>query len=375
MAQVMKIRDRAAVAAVAPVAPDQRPRLTWKQGMVTAVLGAWLIGGLFVDGWAHNHQKPESVFTPWHAALYSGFLASAWYAISIVRRNYCEGDSLWHAIPTGHALSLAGIGIFGVGASSDMGWHSVLGIEASLAALLSPTHLVMFCGAVLVLTGPFRAAWADGRIQAPSLRQFLPAVLSLTLTVGLVSFFFQYVTPFRRENYGTWVTAFTTLVTRFPGAAANFREQLAIVGVTSVLITTLVYVAPVLLALRRWRLPFGTATILWGSVTGLVGGIDAFNRPAKLAAGLLAGVAADVLLRKLRPSGARPWSAHAWAAAAAGALWGIFFAVYQTFYGIGWEAELWTGSIVTAMIAAVGASLLAFPPSIPVPAGPATSAE
>ena len=41
------------------------------------VFATWLIVGIFVDGWAHNNDKPETFFTPWHALFYSGFLATA----------------------------------------------------------------------------------------------------------------------------------------------------------------------------------------------------------------------------------------------------------------------------------------------------------
>src|ERR1700719_3058532 len=42
--------------------------------MVLATI--WGIGGLFLDGWAHaNLPQLETFFTPWHAVLYSGYLA------------------------------------------------------------------------------------------------------------------------------------------------------------------------------------------------------------------------------------------------------------------------------------------------------------
>ncbi len=38
----------------------------------------WLIGGLYLDGWAHLHfPELETFFTPWHGVLYSGFLVNA----------------------------------------------------------------------------------------------------------------------------------------------------------------------------------------------------------------------------------------------------------------------------------------------------------
>ena len=45
------------------------------------VLCLWFLGGLYLDGWAHNHLPSalESFFTPWHGVFYSGFLATAAY--------------------------------------------------------------------------------------------------------------------------------------------------------------------------------------------------------------------------------------------------------------------------------------------------------
>jgi hypothetical protein len=42
------------------------------------VLAAAFTGGVFLDGWAHTHGRvDDTFFTPWHAVLYSGFLAMA----------------------------------------------------------------------------------------------------------------------------------------------------------------------------------------------------------------------------------------------------------------------------------------------------------
>lgn len=37
-------------------------------------------------------------------------------------------------------------------------WHSRFGIEAGIEALLSPTHLVLALGGMLMVSGPLRAA-------------------------------------------------------------------------------------------------------------------------------------------------------------------------------------------------------------------------
>ena len=40
------------------------------------------------------------------------------------------------------------------GAIGDMFWHIIFGIEVSIDALLSPTHLLLLIGALLILSGP-----------------------------------------------------------------------------------------------------------------------------------------------------------------------------------------------------------------------------
>jgi len=354
-----------------PTTRPGRRHLTWGECLLSDVFGAWVVVGLFIDGWAHNHQRPETIFTPWHGILYSGLLVCACWASRLARRDKRPGESVWRSPPVGHSLTLVGVIVFAVGGTSDLVWHSVFGVEASLAALLSPTHLVMLAGALLVMTGPLRAGWADGRQQAPSFRAFLPTLVSLILTTALIAFFFQYATPFRRDNYGTWVPAYTNLVTRFSGAAASYGEAIQIVGMLSLLVTNLIYVGALLFILRRWRPPFGTATLLFWSVTALVGGIDGFVRPWPLLAALPAGLLGDLLIRRLDPSPHRAAAAYAVAALTSLSLWLFFFGSYQLAYGIGWTPELWAGALVMATMSALALSVLAFPPALPTPISPA----
>lgn len=364
-----QILDQPAVVtaeAAHPVRPNRR-RLTWSECLLSDLFGAWVVFGLFIDGWAHNHQRAETVFTPWHGILYSGLAVSAFWALRLARRDKFPGESMWRSAPIGHSLTLVGVLVFSIGGASDLIWHSVFGVEVSLAALLSPTHLVMLAGALLVMTGPLRAGWADGRLQAPSLREFLPTLVSLILTSALVAFFFQYATPFRRDNYGTWVSGYTSLVTRFSGAGAGYRESIEIVGMLSLLVTNLIYVGAMLFVLRRWRTPFGTATLLFWSVTALVGGIDGFDRMGLLLAALPAGLICDLLIRRLAPSPNRAAAAYAVAALTSLGLWLCFFGSYQLVYGIGWTPELWGGALVMATMSATGLSVLAFPPALPTP--------
>ncbi len=120
-----------------------QPR-SWGRDFLTAVLSAWLIAGVFLDAWAHNTRPDlETFFTPWHAVLYSGFLATGgWIAWTVGRARRRAGS--WTALPSGYALGGYGVILFAVAGLGDMIWHVVFGVERELAALLSPTHLGLF---------------------------------------------------------------------------------------------------------------------------------------------------------------------------------------------------------------------------------------
>lgn len=129
------------------------------QDAVTALLGAWLIGALFADGWAHLHAPElESFFTAWHLGLYSAFAAlTGWFAW--LGRSLRAGR---FELPIGYSLGALGAAVFAVGGVADLAWHQAFGIEAGIDALVSPSHLILFAGGMLILTCPLRSAWARG---------------------------------------------------------------------------------------------------------------------------------------------------------------------------------------------------------------------
>ena len=69
---------------------------------IAAVLGAWTIGGLYLDGWAHSHGRADtSFFTPWHAVLYSGMFALFAFLAVLQRRGRGQAYGFRRALPTG----------------------------------------------------------------------------------------------------------------------------------------------------------------------------------------------------------------------------------------------------------------------------------
>jgi hypothetical protein len=138
------------------------------EDLVTVVLGSWIILGAATDGWAHLNTlsglQEDGFFTPWHALLYSGFTATAGWTVWLAYRRRHRARRWWvDGWPAGYRLGALGMVIFLVAGIADMAWHEVLGIETSIDALLSPSHLLLCVGSVLLLTSPARSWWASGR--------------------------------------------------------------------------------------------------------------------------------------------------------------------------------------------------------------------
>lgn len=121
---------------------------------VTVVAGAWVVLGVFVDGWAHfNRPGLETFFTPWHALLYSGAAALFGWLL-LPTTTVTQRDRLW---------AVAAAAIFTAGGLGDLLWHLAFGVETGLSALALtavvrwPAELVI---GVLVLSTMVGAALA-----------------------------------------------------------------------------------------------------------------------------------------------------------------------------------------------------------------------
>ena len=303
------------------------------------VLAAWVVGGLYLDGWAHNHGKVDgSFFTPWHAVLYSGFTVSLGFLAYQQWRNVNKGFAWRRALPQGYFLSLVGAVIFGIGGAGDLVWHSLFGIEGSLAdALMSPSHLSLALGMILIATGPLRAVWRRAA-DSGTWRELGPALLTATLTLSVLTFF----------------TAYANLLFN-PGVIGHRQFEPEAIGASSILIQTALTMGMALLLLKRWRLPFGALTLLIGASNLL--GLIVSDHFVLLPGAVITGVVADVLAWRLKPSADRPARFYLFAFAVPLVYYALLFAVIEMTAVVRWSVHLWTGSTV---IAGVVGLLVAF---------------
>lgn len=329
--------------------------------LLTMLFGAWLMIGLFVDGWAHtNLTSLETFFTPWHAIFYAGFGATAAWMLICVRRS--------GAIPVGYGAGLVGLAMFAVGGVGDMVWHLIFGIEQNVAALVSPTHVLLFVGMLLILSSPLRAAWTTPGDDAPTFGRFLPALLSLVLSSALCAFWLTYLSPF--DTYDTLPRRAVSLATiADPVINAELRSATWRAGLASFYTMTAFMVAPLLLSLHRWRLPFGTATAMF-TVTGvLLTSLWEFRLAPLIGAAVVTGVATDVMIRRLRPSPERRLHYWLFGALVPLVLWTLTFATIVLVFGTWWAPELISGAIAVSVMIGAGLAVLMAPPARPSPVG------
>jgi hypothetical protein len=351
-----------------------RPRTTHRQDLVTVLLATWLIAGIGLDGWAHSNLlegQQESFFTPWHGVFYSGFAATTLWVLWLVGKRRAHHAAWTQAVPRGYGLGLVGVAVFAVGGVGDLLWHQAFGIETGIAALLSPTHLLLFLGVALLLLAPFRAAWSSPQPPPAGLLGVVPAFLSITLLTALVAFFFQYGSLFAIDlafSSSEFVRVPQGQPPQLAGVFEAWANDLQKNGIMAALLTSVILVAPVLLLLRRWRLPFGAATILFVVVATIIVALDGFRAWENLLGAAAAGVVVDVAIARLRPAADRVGAFRAVGSLIPMAVIGCTFLAAVWRFGLGWPAELWTGTVVFGGLAGYALAFLMQPTPVPRPA-------
>ena len=149
----------------------------------------WFFIGAWIDSSAHTYllDEVETFFTPWHAILYSG------YAFSVLVAVYVKNKIKDYKFDVG----VLGAVIFGIGGASDAVWHTLLGIETGVEPLVSPSHLMLFLGAFLMLDYIFTARPSMDNLDTAS-------VVAVSTIYALVMYITQFLHPYLQ--YGLFFT-------------------------------------------------------------------------------------------------------------------------------------------------------------------------
>jgi hypothetical protein len=193
---------------------------------------------------------------------------------------------------------------------------------------------------ILIATSPLRSMWSG--VDTPSLRRLLPAVLSVALVGTGLLVFLQYANAFIWSP-GAIVSALSTDLQHGGGDPVGL--------VTSVAVTNVVLLAPLLMLGRRWPVPPGAATIYFVMVAGLCAAVTELSSPAVLLGVVAAGIGADVLAGWLRPAPARRNAYLAFAALVPLVTWSVYLVAASLADGTGPTiVEFWTGIPVVAAL-------------------------
>ncbi|MEJ3750865.1 hypothetical protein WEI85_47550 [Actinomycetes bacterium KLBMP 9797] len=348
------------------VTPATRMTATLREDAVALLFGACLVGGALSDGWAHANivETIEGFFTPWHGLLYAGFAASAAWTFWLAYQRRDRAPIWWRdGWPAGYRLGALGVLLFLAAGLADMVWHETIGVEVGLEAGFSPSHMVLDAAGVLIVTSPLRSWWtgrAGGWRTAIGVASLGLAAMAATILLTHSDAFVSAAPTVTYVDDGGELTG-------LDGPA----RLLALHGVASYVITTLLLLVPFLLAYRRGPVP--------GGATAVTGGVALFTMvmfefPAPQAAGALLAVggAAVADLALLRLDTVRGLDARL-RLPLAGALipllvWSSHLLGLHLAEGLRWPPEMWTGVVtMTAILGALLGTLTT--PVVPVDRG------
>ena len=288
---------------------------------------AWILVGLFVDGYFHVHDDSlESFFTPWHALLYSG--AAAAVVVHLVENRRAGG------LRPGYGGSLVGGLVVSVAGGADMVWHEVFGVEADLEALLSPPHLLLIVAGTLVFAGPMRAAVLAGSGG-------LTAAFSAAFVVTGLAFFTQYANPFTHLYPVAGYVPDGGAAVDVAVDAAGLEELGQVAGVAGVVVFAALVGGSVAVLRTLRDLPAGAYLVALAVPVAFLGTLRGtlWLLPAAVVAGLL-----TEQLRRLGPA--------ALAAASSALLFTGWALTLSLLRDVAWSLELLSGTVCSAVAAA-----------------------
>lgn len=323
------------------------PKTTRSFDLWFVTFGFWFMIGLFLDGWAHNHlvSSLETFFTPWHAVFYSGFGAVSALLVFRAIKNYFLGFRWPRLLPREYHLALWGVFIFFLSGIGDLLWHTIFGIEADVEALLSPTHLLLALGGVIMMCAPFHALWhRDIKEKPPT----IAILLSVTFFFSLLTFMTQFTHPLHHP----WMDiAFNT----------DPSDSGQAIGVASIIIQTGILMGVILTVLKRWQFPFLSFTFILGLNIILMSVLqDQFRFIPTF---IISGLIIDILYKILKPKISNPVAIRIFATLMPMIIYSSYVITIFLTSGTWWSIHLWSGAIVISGIVGFLLSYLIIEPT------------
>lgn len=318
---------------------------------LVSICALWSACGFLLDTWAHGHVPVETFFTPYHGVAYSGIFAGA----AVIAVYGMRGG-----IPRSYRVPLLGIPLFILSGVADLAWHTFLGIEQGVDAVLSPTHLGLGVGILLISSAPIASALRN-REQLRTLWDLLPLVFSLAAWIELLHFGTAYA-----FDPGAGLLNAPPPTAPF---SPDYLTALSIgyyklgTGVLVVIFQSVLMAGFALFAGARFALRPGALTILY--VLGNFATAAAFTNDTPLLATVLAmsvvaGITGDYIATRHDPR--RSLRAyHLLGIGVPVAYFATYFIMTGATEGLWWDWNVTLGSLIWAGGIGFGLSLLAGP--------------
>ncbi|WP_019926465.1 hypothetical protein [Nocardia sp. BMG111209] len=335
-------------AAAGAAAPDRRgPCTVTAVDAVTAVVTAGPVAAL--AGWNRPHPAPGPWGLPWQVLLGAAYVLVALWLAGVAGARRRAGRPAATAIPAGYRGALAALPVIPVCLAAEVLWHSRFGAETGPAALFEPGHVALVTATFVIVTTPVRSAAARTATGGPvPLRHLWPAMLAAGTAAALVLLCLGYA------NAATYPAA--TIVDLLSQPDGPQVRGLA----AAMAISAVVLLLPLLYLARRWRIPFGAATLTMLPPVAVSAAGAGGGNLSVLVALLIAAVVVDLLALCLDPCAARPVAYRGFAAGAAFFTWSLYIGVASAAAGrVPDTLSVWTGApLVTAALAWLLAALL-----------------
>lgn len=313
-----------------PARPSLRGGTTFDWAVVG--LSAAMVAGAYLDAQSRVATLSGSgTLGPWQEGVaHAGWFAvTALFAVTLAW-NASHGAPWQRALPPGYELSLGACLLLGLAVILDGYVQAAVGIATGLSALLSPPRVVEISAGVLIAAGPLRAAARRGETVLS-----VPALLSAALILAVLAFVLQFANPL--------VDPWAASSRRPPGSLWWVSQDLGMAGL--VLQPTLI-IGVLLVLIRQFELPFGSATLLclvYGALS-----ISIKLHYALLAVPVATGFAADLLIWRLKPGVARVFELRVISAVTPAVFTAVYFAVLALTDPTWWSFHAWAGSILAA---------------------------
>jgi hypothetical protein len=367
-----------------------RPQASLRDDAVMIFLGFFTLVALFWDGILHNNTVGQDEFwSPPHMAMYAGLGAlGVWITLVLLRHQESRQVLDVSLMPRGYGLAVIALPLAALSGPADMIWHAAYGFENQIDSTYSPPHQGLFISGAMLAAIPAASAWKKAG-DRPSLRDLLPATLSVTAVASVMLFVMHQINPFYGGSVAPTQAFQDDLAGRADAYAGNTEDHAeglahALVNygddawpfyfysthltAAGILLFTAVLIGSILLMRRRWTLPVGTLTIMFTALALLFAMPSEYRMAELIPALVIAGVIADVLMLRLvgdRPEG---WRIRLFAGVVPPILWVLFFFCIAVLGdGLGWGATLWTGMLTTSAGLGFMLSLLTAAPSGPEP--------